>query len=150
MNVREYAKSGLCFARARGDIDTVDGDVAPKAASILVRAENTPTLQAHITSFDQRIVVGEQHLGDPLKPSASPGSRFYRLVLNDGQLSMSRLKLEALTGLADGPEVQIVPQDGLDAVQYDDILAMAATMVQLLEQDEVWEDEQLFARGDTP
>jgi len=133
-----------------GDIDDLENTtIAPKAASAMISHQNSPTNQLHITSFDGSIVIGEEYLGGMLIRSDRSPRRFYRIKLQQDQLTVEQLNLEALDQTYEANDLKLVEFEGMTAVVYTNVRDVAAVMVQLLTRDDVWDNTQIYARNNT-
>lgn len=98
---------------------------------------------AHVTSFDGRVAIAEQRLG--LADEAP--RRFHRLRVNGDRLDVAELRPDALMAMPHGDDVRLVRTDFGEAVVYEDVRAMAATIRQLLDDPEVWESDRMYLRA---
>jgi hypothetical protein len=119
-------------------IGKVGGEVAPKAATAVWRDASGRRVRAHITSFDGRVVMGEEYLGgETVRRSRSP-RRFYRLLAEDDRLDVEALRLDLLVADGAASDVTLVDFEGIQAVAYTDVRAMAATLRGLEMRADAW------------
>ena len=97
---------------------------------------------AHVTSFDGRLAVAERRMG----AAAGAPRRFLRLRVAGDRLDVAELRLDALLAAAGRDDVQLVATEVGEAVVYEDVRAMAATIQQLPADPEAWGSEDMYLR----
>jgi hypothetical protein len=124
-----------------GDLEDVE--IFPRAATMHWRPRPPLGGDAHVTSFDGRTAIAEQRLG----AAEEAPRRFFRLRVEDDSLDVAELSLDALMAASDRRDVQLVTTEHGEAVAYEDIQAMAATIQQLLADPEAWGSEVTYTRS---